>query len=127
MGEKPPSNGTYVSAVSYATTCRWLASGHRTRTTPHPYSRPSTTEASDSRLRTSFETFSCAERQILTHGSVRDDEDFDAAIAGLAAIAPEPADFVDRIKRASISRIATSRYLLREIELAKRERRKKWP
>jgi hypothetical protein len=53
--------------------------------------------------------------------ALRRDKDFDAAIVGLAEIAPDAKDFVDRFKRASISRIATSRYLLREIELAKRK------
>jgi len=52
---------------------------------------------------------------------LRQDQDFDAAIAGIAATAPDAMDFVDRFKRASISRIATSRYLLSEIEIAKRK------
>ncbi len=52
---------------------------------------------------------------------LRENQDFDAAIAGLAAIAPDAKDFVERFKRASISRIATARYLLREIEIAKRK------
>ena len=51
---------------------------------------------------------------------LRDDKKFDEAVAGLAAIAPDAKDFVERFTRASISRIATSRYLLREIEIAKR-------
>jgi hypothetical protein len=52
---------------------------------------------------------------------LRKDQDFDAAISTLAALAPEPGDFVTRFSRVSVSRIATARYLLREIEHAKRE------
>ena len=55
---------------------------------------------------------------------LRNDKEFDAAIAALAALAPDAKDFVERFKRASISRIATARYLLREIEHAKRRRRR---
>ena len=51
---------------------------------------------------------------------LRKTRDFDAAIAVLQAFAPDASDFVSRFKRASVSRIATSRYLLREIEHAKR-------
>lgn len=52
--------------------------------------------------------------------SLRRDKDVDAAIARLAALAPDADDFVRRFQRASVSRIATARYLLREIEHAKR-------
>lgn len=51
---------------------------------------------------------------------LRADKDFDAGIATLAALAPDPADFVSRFERVSVSRITTARYLLREIEHAKR-------
>jgi hypothetical protein len=53
--------------------------------------------------------------------NLRKTKDFDAAVAALAARAPEPEDFVNRFQRASVSRIATARYLLREIEHAKRQ------
>jgi hypothetical protein len=46
--------------------------------------------------------------------------DFDAAIAALAELAPDAEEFTARFQRASVSRIATARYLLREIEHAKR-------
>ncbi|GAA1154764.1 DUF262 domain-containing protein [Nesterenkonia sandarakina] len=46
--------------------------------------------------------------------------DFGAAVAALRAFAPDAEDFVSRFARASVSRIATARYLLREIEHAKR-------
>lgn len=52
--------------------------------------------------------------------SLRKTRDFDAAITALAALAPDGADFVAQFRRASVSRIATARYLLREIEHAKR-------
>jgi hypothetical protein len=51
---------------------------------------------------------------------LRDEKDFDVAIGRLAELAPDAADFVARFERASVSRITTARYLLREIEHAKR-------
>ncbi len=51
---------------------------------------------------------------------LRKTKDFDAAVSALADLAPDPEDFVARFQRASVSRIATARYLLREIEHAKR-------
>ena len=51
---------------------------------------------------------------------LRKSKDFDAAIAALRDFAPDATDFVSRFKRLSVGRIATSRYLLREIEHAKR-------
>lgn len=47
--------------------------------------------------------------------------DFDAASAALIALAPDAGDFVSRFQRISVNRIATARYLLREIEHAKRQ------
>jgi hypothetical protein len=47
-------------------------------------------------------------------------KDFEVAVAALAALPPHAADFIARFQRASVSRIATARYLLREIEHAKR-------
>jgi hypothetical protein len=44
--------------------------------------------------------------------------DFDTAVAALSDLAPDALDFVRRFQRASISRMATARYLLREIEHA---------
>lgn len=55
-----------------------------------------------------------------TAAELRRTKDFDAAAAALAALAPDSEDFIARFRRASVSRIATSRYLLREIEHAKR-------
>ena len=52
--------------------------------------------------------------------NLRKTKDFDAAVAALAALAPDAEDFVARFQRASVSRIATARYLLREIEHVKR-------
>jgi len=52
--------------------------------------------------------------------SLRRAKDFDAAVAALTALAPDAEDFVARFQNASVSRIATARYLLREIEHAKR-------
>ncbi len=52
--------------------------------------------------------------------NLRQDKDFDAAIAALADLAPDAEDFVSRFQRASVSRTTTARYLLREIEHAKR-------
>jgi hypothetical protein len=52
--------------------------------------------------------------------ALRETKDFDAAVAALAALAPDAEDFITRFQRASVSRIATARYLLREIEHAKR-------
>lgn len=51
---------------------------------------------------------------------LRADKDFHAAVAALADFAPNAEDFVARFQRASVSRMATARYLLREIEHAKR-------
>lgn len=51
---------------------------------------------------------------------LREDQDFTAAIAALAELSPEPVDFVSRFQRAGVSRMTTARYLLREIEHAKR-------
>lgn len=53
--------------------------------------------------------------------NLRRDRDYDQAIESLRGFAPDAADFVARFRRASISRIATARYLLREIEHAKRK------
>ena len=52
--------------------------------------------------------------------ALRNTGDFEAAIATFAALAPDAADFVSRFRRASVPRVATARYLLREIEHAKR-------
>jgi hypothetical protein len=52
--------------------------------------------------------------------ALRTTKDFDAAVAAIAALAPDADDFIARFQRASVSRIATARYLLREIEHAKR-------
>lgn len=52
---------------------------------------------------------------------LRETKDFDAAVARLREFAPDAKDFVGRFKRASVSRIATARYLLREIEHSKRK------
>lgn len=52
--------------------------------------------------------------------NLRRDKDFDGAIAALADLAPDAEDFVSRFQRASVSRTTTARYLLREIEHAKR-------
>ncbi|MFN0152836.1 MAG: DUF262 domain-containing protein [Gaiella sp.] len=52
---------------------------------------------------------------------LRETKDFDAAVSALAELAPDPEDFVERFQRRSVSRIATARYLLREIEHAKRK------
>lgn len=51
---------------------------------------------------------------------LRKEKDFDAVVAVLREFAPDADDFVGRFARASVSRIATARYLLREIEHAKR-------
>ncbi|MDX1893278.1 HNH endonuclease family protein [Mycolicibacterium sp. 050158] len=51
---------------------------------------------------------------------LREGKDFDAAISALQSFAPDADDFVARFARASVSRTATARYLLREIEHAKR-------
>jgi hypothetical protein len=53
--------------------------------------------------------------------SLRKTKDFDAAVAAVAALAPDAEDFVTRFQRASVSRITTARYLLVEIEHAKRQ------
>lgn len=52
--------------------------------------------------------------------NLRSDGNFDLAIESLRELSPTPDDFVSRFKRASVSRIATARYLLRQIEHAKR-------
>ena len=52
---------------------------------------------------------------------LRKTKDFDAAVAAIAAVAPGADDFIARFQRARVSRIATARYLLREIEHAKRQ------
>ncbi len=52
--------------------------------------------------------------------ALRADQDFSAAIDRLRILAPKPAEFVSGFRRASVSRIATARYILRQIELAKR-------
>lgn len=51
---------------------------------------------------------------------LRKTKDFHAAVAALAAIAPDAAEFTARFQRASVSRMATATYLLREIEHATR-------
>lgn len=51
---------------------------------------------------------------------LRKSKDFDAAVAALASFAPTGEDFIARFQRAPVSRIATARYLLREIEHAMR-------
>jgi hypothetical protein len=53
--------------------------------------------------------------------SLRKTGDFDAAVAALVALAPMADDFIGQFQRVSVSRIATARYLLREIEHAKRQ------
>jgi uncharacterized protein with ParB-like and HNH nuclease domain len=52
---------------------------------------------------------------------LRADKDFGAATEALAMLAPDATEFVARFARASVPRITTARYLLREIEQAKRE------
>jgi hypothetical protein len=51
---------------------------------------------------------------------LRQTKDFDAAVDKISALARDAADFIARFHRASVSRVATARYLLREIEHAKR-------
>jgi hypothetical protein len=51
---------------------------------------------------------------------LRKSKDFDQAVTVLAGLAPHVDEFVERFQRVSISRMATARYLLREIEHAKR-------
>ncbi len=51
---------------------------------------------------------------------LRSSGDFAAAVDALRALAPDGSEFISRFKRASVSRIATARYLLLEIEHAKR-------
>jgi hypothetical protein len=51
---------------------------------------------------------------------LRVNEDFDAAIDALASLVPDADDFVAGFARVSVNRTATARYLLREIEHAKR-------
>lgn len=52
---------------------------------------------------------------------LRETKDFNAAVTTLAALAPGAGEFVARFQGASVSRIATVRYLLSEIEHAKRQ------
>jgi uncharacterized protein DUF262/uncharacterized protein DUF1524 len=52
--------------------------------------------------------------------NLRDDGDFGAAVDALADLSPDAADFVSRFQRAAVNRMTTARYLLREIEHAKR-------
>lgn len=51
---------------------------------------------------------------------LRETKNFDRAISTLKDFGPDAEDFVTRFARASVSRIPTARYLLREIEHAKR-------
>ena len=51
---------------------------------------------------------------------LREDKDFAATTSSVAALAPSEDDFVRDFRRASVRRIATARYILREIEHAKR-------
>ena len=51
---------------------------------------------------------------------LRKERDFDAAIVALAGLAPDATDFIAGFQRVSVSRMATARYLLREIEHAMR-------
>jgi len=55
-----------------------------------------------------------------TAAELRRSKDFASAIDSLRELAPAPTEFVARFQRVSVSRIATARYLLREIEHAKR-------
>lgn len=52
--------------------------------------------------------------------ALRDKGDFTAAISACASLAPDSDDFITRFRRASVPRTATARYLLRQIEHAKR-------
>jgi hypothetical protein len=52
---------------------------------------------------------------------LRANKDFDAAIRALRELAPDAEEFLARFPRRSVSRTATARYLLREIEHAKRK------
>ena len=52
---------------------------------------------------------------------LRETKDFDAAVVRIAALAPSAREFITRFQTASVSRIATVRYLLGEIEHAKRQ------
>jgi hypothetical protein len=52
--------------------------------------------------------------------ALRETGDFDTAIAAMRSISPDADDFVGRFERASVSRVATARYLLKKIEEAKR-------
>ncbi len=55
-----------------------------------------------------------------TAASLRKTKDFSAAVTSIAALAPDADSFINRFQRSSVSRIATARYLLIEIEHAKR-------
>lgn len=48
--------------------------------------------------------------------NLRRTKDFEAAVAALATLAPDAEEFVARFQRASVSRIATARYLLRMLK-----------
>jgi hypothetical protein len=52
--------------------------------------------------------------------ALRTTQDFDAATAALAELVPSADEFISRFSTASVGRIATARYLLRELEHAKR-------
>ena len=52
---------------------------------------------------------------------LRETRDFQAAIDVLATLAPGAQDFVESFRKRAVKRIATARYLLREIEHAKRQ------
>jgi hypothetical protein len=71
--------------------------------------------------RVTFEGFSIRESTVYeAAANLRKTRDIEAAVAALAALAPAAEDFVGRFQRVSVSPIATARYLLREIEHAKR-------
>lgn len=67
------------------------------------------------------ETTALESRIYAVAAKLRTDKNVDAAIDSLCDLSPEPLEFVNRFKRASVSRIATIRYLLRQIEHAKRD------
>ena len=52
--------------------------------------------------------------------TLRRTNDFGEALLKLAAFAPDAKEFIARFQRANVNRVATARYLLREIEHAKR-------
>lgn len=53
--------------------------------------------------------------------SLRETKDYGAAVAALQEFAPSAEEFVGSFAKATVSRAATARYLLREIEHAKRQ------